>query len=64
MQDKDIARVLALAAEIAGDDDLEVIPSQEPERPDLSGGLTPYRSPDYNAYQDYIRNRPHKLWKD
>jgi hypothetical protein len=64
MKDKDIARVLAIASEMAGDNDLTVIPTEEPEPQELFGGLTPQRSPDYNAYQDYIKNKPHKVWRD
>jgi len=63
MYDRDIARVLALAAAIAGDDDLKVIPSEAPETPELSGGLTPYRAPDYSAYWDYVNNKPIR-WKN
>ena len=63
ISDTEIARVIALAAEIAADDDLTVSTDGEPETPELFGGLTPERRPDYNTYRDYIENRPIK-WKD
>jgi hypothetical protein len=42
MNDRDIDRILAIASRMAGDDDLTVVTDEEPELPELFGGLTPY----------------------